>query len=295
MPTFDTPNPIRATIDIVSGHVRVSAGDRRDTLVEIQPSDASKKDDVEAAERTRVEFANQQLLVKAPKLRSWSWRSTGGAIEVAIELPAGSHLQGTAQLADFQCDGRFGDCRIKTGLGHIRLDRADTLSLKSGMGDISVDRGTAHTDVKAGSGDVRLRELDSSAVIKNSNGDTWVGVAGGDLRVGAANGSIAVDLAHATVAAKTANGHVRLGEVERGSVVLETSAGNLEVGIPEGTAAWLDVNTTAGKVRNALDAADAPGPAAETVEVRARTSFGNILIRRPLTSDRQPAAQGETP
>ena len=71
---------------------------------------------------------------------------------------------------------------------------------------------------------MRVRELDASAVIKNSNGDTWVGVAGGDLRVSAANGNIAVDLAHAGVVAKSANGDVRLGEVVRGSVVLETSS-----------------------------------------------------------------------
>ena len=75
----------------------------------------------------------------------------------------------------------------------------------------------------------------------------------------AANGSIAVDVAHASVVAKTANGDVRLGEVVRGSVVLETRVGDLEVGIREGTAAWLDVSASAGKVHNALEAADAPG------------------------------------
>ena len=78
-------------------------------------------------------------------------------------------------------------------------------------------------------------------MVKNSNGDTWVGEAGGDLRLSAANGSIAVDVAHAGVVAKSANGDVRLGEVVRGSVVLETRLGDLEVGIREGTAAWLDV------------------------------------------------------
>jgi len=118
-------------------------------------------------------------------------------------------------------------------------------------------------------------------VIKSSNGDTWIGVAGGDLRVNAANGSIAVDLAQATVGAKSANGDVRLGEVVRGSVVLETRLGDLEVGIREGTAAWLDVRSTAGKVHNALEAADAPQPSTETVEVRARTTVGNVVIRRP--------------
>jgi hypothetical protein len=39
------------------------------------------------------------------------------------------------------------------------------------------------------------------------------------------------------------NGSIRLGEVARGSVVRGTAMGDLEVGIAEGTAAWLAVNT----------------------------------------------------
>ena len=284
MPTFETPGPITATIDVVAGDVRISAGDRGATVVAVRPSDSSNEEDVEAAERTRVEYAHERLLVKAPRLRSWSPGSAGGSIDVTIELPAGSQAHGAGQLTDFHCDGRLGDCRIKTGVGRIRVDRADAVNLKSGIGEISVERAAGHAEVTAGSGDVRLRELDASAVIKNSNGDTWVGVAGGDLRVKAANGSIAVDLARSTVAAKSANGDVRLGEVVRDAVVLETHVGDLEVGIREGTAAWLDVRARAGIVHNALEASDPPEPSAETVEVRARTSSGNVVIRRPLTS-----------
>ena len=44
--------------------------------------------------------------------------------------------------------------------------------------------------------------------------------------------------------------------------MLETALGELEVGIREGTAAWLDVSASFGSVRNALDAADAPGAVA---------------------------------
>jgi len=281
MPTFDTPDPISLTVDVVIGDVRLSAGDRAITTVEVHPSDASDEEDVKAAALTRVEYANEQLLVKAPKLRSWLSRRGGGSIDVTIELPAGSHVDGALGAADLHCDGPLGDCRIKTGLGQIRLDEAHTLSLKSGAGDIGVEHATGDAEVTAGSGDVRLRALDRSAHVKNSNGDTWVGAARGDLRINAANGSVAVDLAHASVVAKSANGDVRLGEVVRGSVVLETQIGDLEVGIREGTAAWLDVSAAAGKVHTALDAADAPDPSAETVEVRARTSLGSIVIRRP--------------
>jgi DUF4097 and DUF4098 domain-containing protein YvlB len=281
MPTFDTPEPITATIELAVGDVRITVADHATTTVEVRPTDASDEEDRKAAERTRVEYANDELVVKAPKLRSWLSRSGGPSIEIAVELPAGSRVNASVGMGDVHADGPLGDCRIKTGLGRIALDRADTLNLKSGAGDITVDRAAGHAEVTTGSGDVRLGALDATAVIKNSNGDTWVGVAAGELRVNAANGNIAVDLAQAGVAAKSANGDVRLGEVVRGSVVLETKIGDLEVGVREGTAAWLDLNARFGHLHNALDAAEAPEPTAETVEVRGRTSVGEIVVRRP--------------
>src|SRR5882672_9659280 len=94
MPTFDTPEPITATIDIAMGDVQISTNDREATVVEVRPTDASNEDDVKAAELTRVEYANEQLLVKAPKLRSWLSISRSGSIDVTIELPAGSTVHG---------------------------------------------------------------------------------------------------------------------------------------------------------------------------------------------------------
>ena len=284
MPTFETPKSITATIDVVVGDVQIRADGGGHTTVDVRASDPSNDEDVKAAEQTRVQCANGQLLVKAPKLRSWLPRGMGGSIDVTIELPSGSNVHGAGQTTDFRCDGRLGDCRIKTGLGRIQLEQAGTVSLKTGIGDIGVECATGHAEVTAGSGDVRLHDLDTSAVVKNSNGDTWIGTAGGHVRVGAANGNIAVDVANGSVVAKSANGDVRLGEAVRGSVVLETSLGDVEVGIREGTAAWLDVRAHAGKLHNSLDAAEGPDASAETVEVRARTSAGSVVIGRPAFS-----------
>jgi hypothetical protein len=280
MPTFDTPNPITATVTVVGGDVRIAAGDAGSTTVTIAPTDTSNTEDRKAAEQTRVEYTNGHLLVRAPKLRSWLPGRSGGSVDVTIELPAGSTVHAGAALADFTFGGPLAEARIKTGLGHVQIGRVGTLEVKTGIGDISVDRVTGHADISSGSGEVRVRELDSGAVIKNANGSTWVGQAGGDLRVSAANGSIAIDAAQASVVAKSANGDVRLGEAVRNSVVLETSIGDLEVGIPEGTAAWLDVRSQVGKVHNGLEAAPAPGAAAEKVEVCARTTAGDVVIRR---------------
>jgi len=57
MPTFETPGPISATIDIAVGDVRISAADRAATVVEVRPSDSSNGEDVKAAHRTRVDYA----------------------------------------------------------------------------------------------------------------------------------------------------------------------------------------------------------------------------------------------
>jgi hypothetical protein len=46
------------------------------------------------------------------------------------------------------------------------------------------------------------------------------------------------------------------------------------------TAAWLDVASASGRVRNLLDAADSPGETERAVHIRARTAHGNVVVRR---------------
>jgi hypothetical protein len=75
--------------------------------------------------------------------------------------------------------------------------------------------------------------------------------------------------------------------VTRGSVSVETASGGLEVGVKEGTTAWIDATTKYGRVHNSLTAADEPEPTADTVQVRARTQFGDVLIARSSVPNRQ--------
>ncbi len=280
MPTFDTPEPIAVAVELVVGDVRIVASDRDDTTVEVRPSDASREPDVRAAEQTRVEYTGGRLLVKAPKPPYLGFFGRAGSVDVTIGLPAGSHVQGDAGVAAFHATGRLGECRFKSGSGDIHLDGTDRLDLSTGAGAVVVDRVAGPADVSTGSGRIRLREIDGTAVIKNSNGDSWIGAVGGDLRVSASNGDIVVEQARAGVTANTANGHIRVGEVTRGATGLKTAFGEIEVGIHAGTAAHLDVSTSFGKVHNQMDPADGPGSSDEMVEVRARSGYGDIVIRR---------------
>jgi DUF4097 and DUF4098 domain-containing protein YvlB len=280
MPRFETPEPISVSVALVVGELRIIASDRSDTVVVVSPNDTSSEGDVKAAEQTRVEFSQGRLLVKAPK--SWKTFSPFGgreSIDVAIELPAGSRVDAEAAVGDISCDGRLGECSFKTSVGNIRLEETGPARLSTSAGSVTVDRIAGRAEI-TGSGQVRIRQIEGSAVIKNLNGVTWIGEVKGDLRCNAANGDITVDRAFGAVISKTANGAVRIGEVVRGSVELGTAYGELEVGIREGTAALLDVRSQFGSVRNLLTASDGPQPSDQRVEVRARTSYGDIVIRR---------------
>jgi len=280
MPTFDTPEPVSAVVELVVGDVRITASDRDDTAVEIRPSDEAHEPDVRAAEQTRVEYSAGRLLVKAPKQRSLSLFGKPGSVDVTIGLPTGSRVYGDASVAAFHCAGRLGECRVKTSAGDVQVEDTGPLDVTTGAGAIVADRVAGPAEISTGSGRVRLREIDGTAMIKNSNGDSWVGEVAGDLRVNAANGSISVDHAKSGVDARTANGDVRVGGLTRGSASLKTSFGQIEIGIHAGTAARLDVHTQFGRIDNHMDASDGPGPSGQTLDVNARTSYGDIVIRR---------------
>jgi len=283
MATFATPGPIIVTLDIGVGDVRITASDRADTVVEVRPSNPAKQADVAAAGQTRVEFSDGHLLVKGPK--GWRRYSPVGpkeSIDVHIELPEGSQLRGESGVAALHSTGRLGECKYTTGVGDIQLDRTGPAHLSTGVGDVSLDHATGRAEVTSGSGTVRIGTVDGTADVKGANGDTWIGDVSQDLRVVSANGSISVARAHASVVAKTANGDIRIGDVEGGTVAAHTALGKVEIGIGAGVAAWLDLDTHFGKVHNELDAAGPPKPGERAVDVRARTSFGDITVHRAM-------------
>ncbi|ONI90409.1 hypothetical protein ALI22I_11720 [Saccharothrix sp. ALI-22-I] len=278
MPSFATPGPITLTLDVGAGQARIAASDRDDTVVDVQPTDPDSDIDVKAAEGTTVDFTAGRLTVKTPKSRSIFGRP--GSVTVIVHLPTGSQVVARGSLADFHAEGTLGECRFTTSAGHIRLEGTAALKADSSHGDVLVDQVAGRAELSTGNGELRVGRLDGSGTVKNSNGATRIGEVTGDVRVSGSNGDIFVGHAGGDVHAKTANGHIRLNEVVRGTVVMETAAGGLEVGIREGTAAWLDVRSTAGHFRNELTSTDTPTESDERVEVRARTQLGDIVIRR---------------
>jgi DUF4097 and DUF4098 domain-containing protein YvlB len=283
MQTFETNQPIGLSIELSHGAVHIIASDRTDTVVAVNPSDPQRTNDVEAAAETVVDLANGTLSIKQPKpggiaasVIGWKRR---GAVEVTVELPERSSLRAHTGLADFRGDGRLGAVDVKTGAGAVRLDHTAALRVHTGAGNVTVEEASGKAEIVA-AGDLAVGAVAGDADVKNLNGRTWIGRVDGDVKVKSANGDVTIDDAGRDVTAKTANGHIRLGQVARGAVSIETASGTLEVGIKEGTAAWIDATTKFGRLHNHLSPAEQPAPAAETVHVRARTSFGDITVTR---------------
>lgn len=278
MPTFETPEPLSVLIGFEIGTARISGGKRLDTVVSVRPSDSHEDADVKAAEQVQVTCTNGRLVVAGPKKRSLFGKGVG-SIEVSVELPAGSDVQGLAPAGAFSTEGRLGDCRFESAAGDIHVAEVGAAFLRSDHGDVRVDRATGDVDVDA-AGRIDLGNIAGAANVRNHKGDTTLGEVTGELRVQSSEGAIAVGVAHAGVDAKSSNGTIKLGEVARGQITVDAAHGDVEVGIRESSAASIEVNSQTGTVHNSIASTGGPGPGAETVQVRARTGKGDIVIRR---------------
>ncbi|HEY3684191.1 MAG TPA: DUF4097 family beta strand repeat-containing protein [Streptosporangiaceae bacterium] len=280
MPKFETPEPIVASIDMTAGSLWVRATDRTETVVDVRPHNPQKKDDVQAAEQTEVDYADGRLVVRTPRNRLRHTFGGGGPrVDAIVDLPAGSELDGSG-WTDYTCDGRLGPVTITGALGDIRIEHAERLRAKSSMGDIIIGRVDGPIDLHTATGEIRIGTAEGTTVAKTSAGNLAIGDAAGDLRLRTAYGDIAVEHAATSVDATTSAGNIRIDEVGGGSVALRTSYGEVEVGVPADVAAWLDMTSLNGNVRSELDAADTPADTDRKVEIRVRNHYGDITVRR---------------
>jgi hypothetical protein len=283
---FSTPSPIAVAFDLYVADVRFSVSDRTDTIVEVRPSDPDKAADRKAAENTRVEYddATRTLSVvsRKPFNRFVNFSKRPESVDVVIQLPTDSDVRGEAEVGDFQSDGALGTVVLKSNLGSVRLAETGALNVRNGVGGVSVEGVTGSAEVHNSSGDIRIGAVDGTADVSTGNGAVRVGVVTGPANVKTTNGSVSVDRALTDISAASSNGEARIGEVVRGKVFATSKNGSVEVGVREGSAAWLELNTDVGRVYNELASSGAPAAdePVDKVEIHASTKLGDVTIRR---------------
>ena len=222
MPTFQTPEPITAVVEVVAGSVRLVATDRDDTVVEIRPRDPSRASDVRIAEQARTDFRNGTLVVSAG--RRFISLGRGGAVNIDIELPSHSRLQASAASAEVHAAGEYAECEMASASGDLTVELLPENS-----------RRTRHLAVSLLTPSRALRPSRQRLAIRRSV--SWV-----------ATSSFARPAARCGSSGCTATSTRRLrrGTSQSrplcGAVSVQTSSGEVEVDIAEGTAAQLDVH-----------------------------------------------------
>ncbi|MFK0116623.1 DUF4097 family beta strand repeat-containing protein [Streptomyces sp. NPDC090994] len=193
MQTFATPAPVSAVLDIPAGRVRLIAADRADTTVEVLPADASKGRDVRAAEETTVEYGDGVLRIAAAPAKNRVLGSSG-AVEVTVQLPAGSHVEATAAAAEFRGVGRLGDVTIEGAQGPVKLDETASARLTVLDGDVTVGRLGGPAEISTQRGDLRVTEaVRGTVTLRTESGGIEVGAARGvsaSLDAGTGHGRI---------------------------------------------------------------------------------------------------------
>ena len=197
MQKFDTTAPISAVLDIPAGRIRLIAADRTDATVEVLPANASKGRDVKAAEQTTVEYADGVLRVSAAPAKN-RILGNSGSVEVTIQVPTGSRVEGKAGAAEFRAVGRFGDIAFEGAYDAIKIDEAASLRLTAVAGDVTVGRLGGPAEISTAKGDIRIDEaVRGTVLLRTAMGDVSVGAAAGvsaSLDAGTAYGRIANSL-----------------------------------------------------------------------------------------------------
>jgi hypothetical protein len=275
MPTFDTPGPIAATVVVGGTQVRVTASDRTDTVVLVEPINKASRSDVKVASKTKVDFAGGQLSVKTTVPGD-----KNGSVVITIDLPAGSSLIAYLAHSSVHADGSFGECELHMASGRVQLDRISALQANIAAGEITIGHIAGRASVDGGAFAMRISEVKDTVKLSSTGaGQTWIGHASADLDLSSAYGGFDIDRADGSVTAKTADGAIRIGRLTRGQAEVMNRSGNIEVGISEGTAARVDANSERGSVRNSVPAQENPDTTDNKVTVRARTRYGDIIIQ----------------
>lgn len=279
MPTFNTPTPIDLAIYLPVGAIDVVAGDRADTVVTASPSNPAKAVDRRGADETRVDFDGRRLTITGPKPRI-SWIGPTESVDVTVKLPSGSRLTAEISVGGVRTTGRLGATRIKALTGAVDVGTTGDLWLRAGHGNATVATAVGSVEITADHGQLRIGTIAGEAALKSSHGSIRIDESDGDLDAKLSYGDLEIAQARGSVTARTAYGSIQLGKVSSGSIHVESGYGGVSIGVQPGIPAWLDLSSREGRVRNDLDGDRAPAPSEQTVEVRARTSYGDISISR---------------
>lgn len=279
--TFETPEPVDLRVSNPSGSVDVSTHDQPTTEITIEGDERSVNEDVE------VEQRGSQIRVKIEPRNRWG---NGHDYDVQIALPVHSDARVETASAEIHLGGEYGDVRGNSASGEVHLDVANSVRLETASGEIHVEHARDDSKFNSASGEIHIERCDGSKLeVSTASGEIHVGFAAGDLRANAASGDISAEEVYGDFHAAVASGDVHVDYLHAGEARVETVSGDVDLGVADGTAIWLDIHTMTGDVDVEQEMGGEPTPGQPTLQLRANTLSGDVHVHR---SDRRESPAG---
>ncbi len=263
MSEFPCSGPITAVLRVASGDLRIVAEPRTTVDVDVQPGSHGEAARTAAA-NTRVEMNGDDLLVEMPQARGFVIRRTP---------PLEHHRAGAARQQphppvrvrrpDLPRPVRrdVGPQRVSATCGSITSPATSIGTRPAATRYVTMVEGNA-TLVHA-SGDMESVRWAVTSRAKSASGDIDVEAVGGSARV------------------STASGDIKLRDRRSGSTRVHAASGDVHIGVAEGTAVWLDLNSACGDTRSELAVSDeTPAGTDLNLRLQVRTASGDITVRR---------------
>lgn len=276
---FETTGPVALKVEVFIGDITVTAHadqGQTSTTVRLVPRG---KNGAELAEKFTVEQHGNDVVVLAPK-KDGFFGFLKGSVDVEVAVPQGSSFDGKSGSGDISGRGYLGDVVVGTGSGDISVDEVADVELKSGSGDLTVRVARGTTKARTGSGDVSVEVCHGRSDLSSGSGDLQIRRAEAELRAKTGSGDIQIDASAADLELITGTGDVALKGVHGGDVSAKTGTGDVLVGVAQGVAAYLDLNTVTGDVKIDLEEADGPGDADAQTRLRITSGSGDIRVKR---------------
>ena len=278
--TFDTPHPVRLSVQNEVGLVTVVAGPR-DTTEVVVSADSPAADDI--VERTVVERRDDQVVVKVPRQGKGFFHRSG--VTVQVSLPERSDVTVVTASADVDVTGLIGTADITTASGDVTTDDVSSgVRGKTASGDITLGNVGGELRVDTASGSLRCSSVGDRASFSSASGEVEIGLAQGRVDVKTSSGR--VRLGELTRGADVVNvsGDVRVLSLSEGSLRVRSVSGDVSVGVAEGVELHVDVQTMSGRVHSEIPIDDAParGHTGRKADVTVSTVSGDVEMQRAL-------------
>ena len=263
--SFPISGPLSLQVRIAHGAVTVET---EDGLAEATVHIETDKHGAELLAQTAVEVRGSALAIVAPRqggifdLALFGGKRAGRGLDVRVVVPTGTDVKIATFTAPIRIPGRVGDADLVFGSGEAAVREVD--------GDLRL---------RFGSGTAKAVEVKGSVQLRSGSGDAQLGEVHGDLSCGCGSGDLQVRRVHGAVRSRCGSGNARLDAVH-GDVDVTSGSGGLEIGLPTGVSARLDVHTGSGRVHSDLPIEDTPREATSKITVKARTGSGDVRLFR---------------